>query len=111
MRKKGGGGKRKGENEGQRQCDGQPDGDDLARVVAAGASKVCRETKVGNLENPLAGNEEVVGFEVAVQDPVVVQILQPSEHHKQVRLLVGRRQLERLVLDHHFEVCGAQLKH
>lgn len=57
------------------------------------------------------GDEEVVGLDVAVQDPVAVADIQRAQQHLHVALHVRLRQDQRAVLYQRLQVALHVLKH
>jgi hypothetical protein len=73
--------------------------------------KIPREPKVGNLELPVRGDEEVVRLQVAVQHEAAVAELEPAQGHRHPALRVRGEEDERAVFDDHLEVAVEELEH
>jgi hypothetical protein len=66
--------------------------------------KVTSEAKVGNLEDAARRDEEIVGFQVAVQDVVPVTKLESTKGHSDPRFDIRREEDESTIFDDLFEV-------
>jgi hypothetical protein len=60
---------------------GSSPGNDLTCHACAWVREVPRKTEVGDLEDASATDEEIVRFEIAVQDMVPVAEFEPAERH------------------------------
>ena len=88
-----------------------PPGDHDVSVNTSGRTKISGQAKVTQLEATFAVHQEIVGFEVAVKDPVVVEILQSEQGLQSVGFDVCRGQDDAGVLDDDLQICVHEVHH
>lgn len=62
------------------------------------------QTKITDLQYPIAIHQQIVGLQVSVEDPVCVQIVQASQSLNHVGLDVCRGENYTVVLNNHLQV-------
>ena len=75
---------------------------------------LCKEAgqaKIGNLENAVAADEDIGGFDVTVQDTAPVQVVQALKHLQAHVLLLCSIELECWVVEQAVEIVGEVFKH
>lgn len=105
---------------------------DLTCHLGAFVSVLAGESKIGNLESAVSGDEQVVGLHILssselsgqliqqpvqsrgahpMQNPIAMAKLQTFEGHEHPALDVCSLEHERVVLDDGFQVCIEELEH
>jgi len=88
-----------------------PQRHDDRRVIAERVAVRPSETKVGNLQDALVVHQNVGRFEVAVDDPVLMEILHAEQQLLQDTLDLGSREGLSHILQNIFEVVFNVLHH
>ena len=76
-----------------------PAGDNHVCVLTIWGSKKLCQPEISQLQAALVVNEKIVGLEISVEDPVVVEVLETEDGLQDVGLDVGSRQDDTGILE------------
>ena len=73
--------------------------------------KLLCKTEISKLQTSLGVDQQIVGFQISVKDPVHVQILQPQQCLENIGLDVGWGQDDPLIFDDDLQVRVHEVHH
>lgn len=81
------------------------------RVNAIGWAEKFGQTEIADFEDAQRIDEQIVRLQIAVQNPIQVQVLESFQCHNHVRFDVGRRQQHLSVFDDHLQIGVHEIEH